>query len=141
MVEASDILKCLPHSYPMVMVDRITELDEGTRGVGIKSVTANEDCFRGHFPGNPIMPGVLIIECMTQTAGVVFGYRRGEPAGRIPGYLAMIEHMRFRKNVIPGDELVIEVKLIRRFGRMTKISAEARVEGEVVASGTLTLAR
>lgn len=143
-VEASEILRYLPHGYPLLMLDRVTELDAGVRGLGIKSITANEICINGHFPGNPILPGALIIECMAQTAGVVFGYRQGPQAddseAKHSARLAMIQNMKFRKEVIPGDQLVVEVKLIKRFGRTIKISTEARVGDDVIASGTMTLA-
>lgn len=143
-IEAKEILRCLPHRYPLLLVDRIIEVEEGVRGVGIKNVTINESYFEGHFPGDPIMPGVLIIECMAQTAATIFSYRQGErhheESSHRPKYLAMINNMKFRKKVVPGDRLIIEVKLIKRFGRLIQVFAEAQVQDEVVASGKLTFA-
>jgi len=147
-VEAREIQRYLPHGYPLLLVDRVTEIEEGVSGVGVKNVTADEICINGHFPGNPIMPGVLIVECMAQTAAVVFGYRRERPedggeghaANHLSARLGMIQNMKFRKPVVPGDRLTVAVRLVRRFGRTFKISAEARVGDEVVAGGTLILA-
>ncbi len=144
MIEAGRIAATLPHQYPMLLIDRILQIEEGVRGVGVKNVTISESYFKGHFPEEPVMPGVLIIECMAQTAAMVFGYKHeADPGtGSIPGirYMAMIQSMKFRKKVIPGDQLIIEVRVVRRFGPLVKVAAEAQVRGEVVASGTLTFA-
>jgi 3-hydroxyacyl-[acyl-carrier-protein] dehydratase len=144
MLEGNQIAARLPHEYPMLLVDRILEIEEGVRGVGIKNVTIDESYFEGHFPGEPVMPGTLIIECMAQTAAVVFGYKRGggpnTGSSKTPRYLALIQSMRFRKKVIPGDQLIIEVRILKQFGPMIKVFGEAHVSGEVVASGTLTFA-
>jgi len=144
MLSGQEISNYLPHKYPMLMVDRITELDAGIRGVGIKNVTINESYFQGHFINDPVMPGALIVECMAQTAGIVFGYGRSDGSnGHIvttSKYLARIHHMKFLKKVVPGDQLVVEVKLLRVFARLVKVSASARVNNTLVATGTLTLA-
>jgi 3-hydroxyacyl-[acyl-carrier-protein] dehydratase len=144
MMDANQIAARLPHKYPFLLVDRILEIEEGIRGVGVKNVTINESYFEGHFPGEPVMPGVLIIECMAQTAAIVFGYHQQAHSemnsSKPPRYLAMIQSMRFRKKVVPGDQLIIEVRMIKHFGPLLKVSAEAQVSGEVVASGTLTFA-
>jgi 3-hydroxyacyl-[acyl-carrier-protein] dehydratase len=143
-IEANEIMRYLPHDYPVLLLDRVTEIEDGIRGVGVKNVTANEECFKGHFPGNPILPGALIVEAMAQTAAVVLGYgarESGDGDQKNPDVrLAAIQEMKFRKTVTPGDRLMIEVRLIRRFGRAIKIAAEATVSGEVVACGTMILA-
>jgi 3-hydroxyacyl-[acyl-carrier-protein] dehydratase len=150
MLEAHELLKLLPHRYPLLLLDRVTDIEEGVSGTGIKNVTVNESYFQGHFPDNPVMPGVFIIECVAQTAAVVFSYRRdaegegeagagGEAAPR-QRYLATIQDFKFRRPVTPGDQLIIKVKLLRRFGNLLQISAEVYREQEVVARGRLTFA-
>ncbi len=146
MLEAHELLKLLPHRYPLLLLDRVTDIEEGVSGTGIKNVTVNEGYFQGHFPDNPVMPGVFMIECVAQTAAAVFGYRRdaeaeggGEVAPR-QRYLATIQDFKFRRPVTPGDQLMIKVKLLRRFGNLLQISAEVYREQEVVARGTLTFA-
>ncbi len=108
-LDINDIMKILPHRYPFLMVDRIIEVEQGKRCVGIKNVTMNEPFFQGHFPGHPIMPGVLIIEAMAQVAGIM-AYLASEEAnrGKVTYFLA-IDNARFRKPVLPGDQLRIEV--------------------------------
>ena len=144
MLTSQQISNHLPHKYPMLMVDRITELEAGIRGVGIKNVTINESYFQGHFTSDPVMPGVLIVECMAQTAGLVFGHGQSQGGNHqyIPTskYLAKIDQMKFVKKVVPGDQLVIEVKLLRIFARLIQVSASARVDNTLVASGRLTFA-
>jgi 3-hydroxyacyl-[acyl-carrier-protein] dehydratase len=144
MMDANQIAARLPHKYPILLVDRILEIEEGIRGVGVKNVTINESYFEGHFPGEPVMPGVLVIECMAQTAAIVFGYNQQAHSemnsSKRPRYLAMIQNMKFHKKVVPGDQLIIEVRMIKQFGPLLKVSAEAQVGGKVVASGTLTFA-
>lgn len=142
MLTANQIAARLPHKYPMLLVDRILHIEQGIGGTGLKNVTMNESYFEGHFPGEPVMPGVLVIECMAQTAAAVFSYNREDGSqtnsGKRPRYLARIQSMKFRKKIIPGDQLIIEVRMIKQFGPMLKIFAEAQVHGEVVASGSLT---
>ncbi len=108
-LDINEIMKILPHRYPFLMVDRIIEVEQGKRCVGIKNVTMNEPFFQGHFPGHPIMPGVLIIEAMAQVAGIM-AYLASEEAnrGKVTYFLA-IDNARFRKPVLPGDQLRIEV--------------------------------
>ncbi len=108
-LDINEIMKILPHRYPFLMVDRIIEVEQGKRCVGIKNVTMNEPFFQGHFPGHPIMPGVLIIEAMAQVAGIM-AYLASEEAnrGKVTYFLA-IDNARFRKPVFPGDQLRIEV--------------------------------
>lgn len=146
MLEAHELLKLLPHRYPLLLLDRVTDIEEGVSGTGIKNVTVNESYFQGHFPDNPVMPGVFIIECVAQTVAAVFSYRRdagdgggGEVAPR-QRYLATVQDFKFRRPVTPGDQLIIKVRLLRRFGNLLQVSAEVYRQQEVVARGTLTFA-
>ena len=108
-LDINEIMKILPHRYPFLMVDRITEVEQGQRCVGIKNVTINEPFFPGHFPGHPVMPGVLIIEAMAQVAGIMAYLASDESARNKVTYFLAIDNARFRKPVLPGDQLRIEV--------------------------------
>ena len=131
------ILELLPHRYPFLLVDRILEWEPGKRIVGIKNVTINEHFFVGHFPGKPIMPGVLIIEAMAQVGGVLLLYSpEGTPRKRLV-YFTSIESAKFRKPVVPGDQLRIEVEVLVSKMRICKIQARALVDGQRVAEGIL----
>ncbi|MCA1569588.1 MAG: 3-hydroxyacyl-ACP dehydratase FabZ [Chloroflexi bacterium] len=127
----------IPHRYPFLLVDRIIELEPGRRAVGLKAVTANEPQFTGHFPERPIMPGVLIVEALAQTAGVAVmtleDYR-----GKL-GLFAGIDDCRFRRMVIPGDTLRLEVTVEKLRGMFGRVRAVASVEGEVAAEATLSI--
>jgi 3-hydroxyacyl-[acyl-carrier-protein] dehydratase len=132
MLDVEQIRAVLPHRYPMLLVDRVLEMDPGKRAVGLKNVTANEDFFNGHFPGRSMMPGVLIIEAMAQVGGVLM-LSMPEHYGRLP-VIGAVENARFRKPVVPGDTLVTEVEVLyfrRGFG---KVRLTGRVDNEVVAS-------
>lgn len=133
-----EILKILPHRYPFLLVDKILKVENSRKAVGIKNVTFNEPFFSGHFPGSPIMPGVLIVEAMAQVGGVVV-LSIPEWKGKLP-YLTGIDKIRFRKPVIPGDQLVMEVGIINMKGNIGKVSAEARVDGQLVAAGEFLFA-
>ena len=125
----------LPHRYPFLLIDRILELED-MRVVSIKNVTMNEPHFTGHFPGFPVMPGVLIVEAMAQTAGVLVFNRIQNRTGNLV-FLAMIEQARFRKPVVPGDQLRIEVVFLKLKPTVAKIHAVATVDGAVVAEADL----
>jgi beta-hydroxyacyl-ACP dehydratase FabZ len=133
-LDTDAIRKILPHRYPFLLVDRILELDD-QRIVGIKNVTFNEPFFLGHFPDFPVMPGVLIVEAMAQVAGV-------QVLSTIPDrdrklvLLASVEEAKFRKPVRPGDQLVMEMKLVKRKSTLAKMTGTAKVDGEVVAEAT-----
>jgi len=129
------ILRTLPHRYPFLLVDKIIELEEGKRAVGIKNVTINEPFFQGHFPMKPIMPGVLILEAMAQV-GAVVALKMPDNDGKLV-YFAGIDSVRFRKPVVPGDQLRIEVEAVRMKGSIGKLSCTAKVEGDVVAEGEI----
>jgi 3-hydroxyacyl-[acyl-carrier-protein] dehydratase len=137
-MENIDIQKILPHRYPFLLVDRIIDLEEGKRAVGIKNVTINEPFFQGHFPGNPIMPGVLIVEAMAQV-GAVSILSMEEYKGK-PAVFTGIEKIRFRKQVIPGDTLTIEAELIAIKRGIGKAKATAKVGDKIAAEGELMFA-
>lgn len=138
MLNTAQIEAILPHRYPFLLVDRILEMEPGQRIVGLKNVSANEPFFQGHFPGTPIMPGVLIVEALAQ-AGAVLLLSEPENKGRIP-FFAGIERLRFRKPVVPGDTLRLEVELRARRGPIGHGVAKALVDGKVVAEGELVFA-
>ena len=135
---ADEIEKIIPHRYPMLLVDRMVEIEDGARGVGIKNVTANEWFFEGHFPGNRVMPGVLIVEALAQVAAVTL-LRDVDQAGKIPMF-GGIEKMRFRRPVTPGDQLRLSFTLERMRGPVGRGVVEASVDGKVVADGTISFA-
>ncbi|MGI8829721.1 MAG: 3-hydroxyacyl-ACP dehydratase FabZ [Candidatus Limnocylindria bacterium] len=136
-LEATDIMRILPHRYPFLMVDRIVELEPGRRAVGIKAVTANEPQFTGHFPGRPIMPGVLTVEALAQTAGVAV-MTLDEYRGRL-GLFAGIDDCRFRRMVVPGDVLRLEVTVEKLRGMFGRLRGVATVEGEIAVEATLSI--
>jgi len=138
-----DIIKVLPHRYPFLLVDRVTELEPGKRVKGIKNVTANEPFFQGHFPGKPIMPGVLIVEAMAQVGGVLAGYSMPEPLGKEGPrnlFFASIDQVKFRKPVVPGDQLVFELVTLRTGSRVWKLAGKAFVNDELVAEAEFVAA-
>ena len=136
-LEAADIMRILPHRYPFLLVDRIVELEPGRRAVGIKQVTANEPQFTGHFPGRPIMPGVLMVEALAQTAGVAI-LVLDEYRGKM-GLFAGIDECRFRRMVVPGDTLRMEVTVEKLRGMFGRVRAVATVDGEVAVEATLSI--
>lgn len=137
-LDARAIERIIPHRYPMLLIDRVIELEPGKRAVAIKNVTRNEWFFEGHFPQQPIMPGVLIIEALAQT-GAVAALSAEQFQGKL-GLFAGIDGVRFRRQVAPGDQLRLEVTLERIRGPIGKAAASATVDGELAASGTLTFA-
>jgi 3-hydroxyacyl-[acyl-carrier-protein] dehydratase len=134
-MEVQEITAILPHRYPMLMVDRIVELTD-EKVVGLKNVTANEPQFAGHFPGFPVMPGVLIVEAMAQVGGILVSKLAPHTLGRIM-FLASVEEAKFRKPVVPGNQLFIEMRLIRLKHTIAKMQGVATVDGQVVAEATL----
>jgi len=130
-LDIEEIRKILPHRYPMLLVDRIVEL-EPDRIVGIKNVTVNEPFFTGHFPDYPVMPGVLIIEAMAQVAGVLVLKEIPDRANKLV-FLAGVDNAKFRRPVLPGDRLRIEMKVVKKKASVAKMQGQATVDGNVVA--------
>ena len=132
------VLELLPHRYPFLMVDRIVDMDGDESAVGIKSVTINEPFFQGHFPQYPVMPGVLIIEGLAQTAGALCVHSLGEDYRAELVYFMAIDRAKFRKPVVPGDQLHYHVRKIRNRGRVWRFKCEAKVNGQVVAEAEIS---
>jgi 3-hydroxyacyl-[acyl-carrier-protein] dehydratase len=130
------IQEILPHRYPFLMVDKIIELVPRDRIIGIKQVTMNEHFFQGHFPEMPVMPGVLIIEALAQVGAILALREFEDRSGKIP-FFAGLEKARFRKPVVPGDTLFLEVKALRMGNKVQKMWGEAKVNGEVVAEAEI----
>jgi 3-hydroxyacyl-[acyl-carrier-protein] dehydratase len=135
-LDVNGIQKILPHRYPFLLVDAIEEMERWKRIVGIKNVTINEAFFQGHFPGQPIMPGVLIIESMAQTGGLLLLQEVPDREKKLV-YFVAIDNARFRRPVVPGDQLKIEVKVIAWRGDFCKIQGQATVNGDLAAEATL----
>jgi 3-hydroxyacyl-[acyl-carrier-protein] dehydratase len=135
MIDINEIRKLLPHSYPFLLVDRIIELDPGKRIVGIKNVTFNEPFFTGHFPERPIMPGVLILEAMAQTGGVLAFKSFPGMEGSV--FFTGIDDARFRKPVIPGDQLKLIVEVVRHRREIWIFDGKALVDDDVVAEARI----
>ncbi len=137
-MEIGEIMKVLPHRYPFLLVDRISELEPGKAARGLKNVTMNEPFFAGHFPGLPVMPGVLIVEALAQV-GAVAMLSLPENQGKI-GLFAGIDKLRFRRQVVPGDQLQLAVEITYQRGPIGKGKAVATVDGQVAAEGELMFA-
>jgi len=130
------IMEILPHRYPFLLVDRVLELQEGRRIVALKNVSSNEPFFQGHFPGNPIMPGVLVVEAMAQAGAVLLLHSRPESRGRIV-YFAGIDKAKFRRPVVPGDPLRLEVEVLKLRTRTCLMRGEAHVGDSMVAEAEI----
>jgi beta-hydroxyacyl-ACP dehydratase FabZ len=136
MLTIQEIMDLLPHRYPFLLVDRILEWEPGKRIVGLKNVTINEPFFQGHFPGHPIMPGVLIVEALAQVGGIVALKEMG--GEKKLAYFAAIDNCRFRRPVVPGDQLLLNVTITAHKGPVWKIHGEARVGDALAAEADLT---
>ena len=139
-IDVNEIIGYLPQRFPFLLIDRIKEFEPGKRIVALKNVTVNEPYFPGHFPHRPIMPGVMILEAMAQAAGVlVFRTRGGPPQDRTLYYVG-IDNARFKKPVVPGDQLELEVLIERELKNISKFACTGRVAGAVVAEATIMCA-
>jgi 3-hydroxyacyl-[acyl-carrier-protein] dehydratase len=135
-ISVQEIMELLPHRYPFLLVDRIVEFEPGARIVGIKNVTISEPFFQGHFPGHPVMPGVLIIESIAQAGGILALKAMG--GGKKIAYFAGIENGKFRRPVVPGDQLRLEVTVMAHKGPVWKMHGEATVDGVLAAKADVT---
>jgi UDP-3-O-[3-hydroxymyristoyl] N-acetylglucosamine deacetylase / 3-hydroxyacyl-[acyl-carrier-protein] dehydratase len=135
-LEIEDIMKILPHRYPFLLVDRVVEMEANKRVVAIKNVTINEPFFQGHFPGHPIMPGVLIVEAMAQAGGVLLMGTVDDPESKVV-YFMSIDNIKFRRPVKPGDQLRFEVDIIQLRGKVCRIAGKAKVDGQVVCEAEM----
>jgi 3-hydroxyacyl-[acyl-carrier-protein] dehydratase len=140
MIDLEEILGNLPHRYPFRMIDRILEMEPGKKAIALKNVSVNEPHFSGHFPGEPILPGVLVLEALAQTGGLALHLPEEKGPGGIP-FLAGIEEFRLKRKVIPGDQLVLQAEVLHVFSNLAKVKVLARVGNEPVAEGTLILAK
>ncbi len=131
------IMALLPHRYPFLLVDRVLEIVKGERVLAIKNVSINEPFFQGHFPAEPIMPGVLILEALAQAGGVIAFDSLPEEQRGLPVYFMGMDKVKFRRPVVPGDQLVLDVRVLRSRGKVLKLAGVARVDEQVVAEAEL----
>lgn len=139
MIEIEEIMSILPHRYPFLLVDRILEMEPGRRIVGIKNVTFNEPFFQGHFPGKPVMPGVLLIEAMAQV-GAVLLLKEIENRDEKLALFAGIDEARFRRPVVPGDQIRFELEVLKKKATTAKLRGKATVDGEMACEATVLCA-
>lgn len=137
MLGTKEIMEILPHRYPILLVDRIVEMEVGKRIVGIKNVSVNEPVFQGHFPNFPLMPGVYILEAMAQVGGILMIKSLGLEIGKYAIVFAGIDEARFKRPVYPGDQLLLELEVISLKKSLSKMKGTARVNSEVVATAVL----
>jgi len=137
MLDIQKIMSYLPHRYPFILIDRVLEIEPGRRILGLKNVTVNEPFFLGHFPGAPVMPGVLIVEALAQAGGVLFfdGADKGKRGSLV--YFMGMDKVKFRKTVVPGDQLLLEVNILKQRAKTLKLSGVATVDGQRVAEAEL----
>ncbi len=137
MVDITGIMKVLPHRYPFLLVDRILELEPGVRAVGIKNITANEPQFTGHWPGNPVMPGVLMVEAMAQVGGMLVLTMKELEGRKVTAFMAGLDQVKFRRKVVPGDQLVIEAVMTKMRGLVGKRPHRGQSRGRGGRGGRL----
>ena len=140
MVDITGIMKVLPHRYPFLLVDRVLELEPGGRALGIKNITANEPQFTGHWPGNPVMPGVLMVEAMAQVGGMLVLTMKELEGRKLTAFIAGLDGIKFRRKVVPGDQLTIEAIMTKARGLVGKVHVVAKVDGDVAVEGEFTFA-
>jgi 3-hydroxyacyl-[acyl-carrier-protein] dehydratase len=136
-MDVQAIMQHIPHRYPFLLVDRILELEPNKRVVGLKNVSMNEPFFQGHFPGTPIMPGVLILEAMAQTSGVLAIASMEKSGENALMYFMGLDQVKFRKMVVPGDQLIMELEVMKQRKKIMKLAGTAKVDGQVVAEAQL----
>ena len=136
-MDIEEIMNHIPHRYPFILIDRILELVPNKRVVGLKNVSINEPFFQGHFPGKPIMPGVLILDAMAQASGVlaIASLEKGKEGALM--YFMGLDQVKFRKMVVPGDQLVMELKVLKQRAKIMKLAGVAKVDGQIVAEAQL----
>ena len=139
-MDFDQILRKLPHAYPFQMIDRILEIEPGKKAIALKNVTADELQSSGHFSGEPVLAGILILEALAQTGGLAFHSQDETEGGGIP-FLARIEEFRLKGKAIPGDQLILEAEVLRVFSNLAMVRVQARIGDEPVAEGTLILAK
>jgi 3-hydroxyacyl-[acyl-carrier-protein] dehydratase len=132
------VMRMIPHRYPMLLVDKVIKMKADESAVGIKNVTYNEPYFQGHFPSRPVMPGVMVIESMAQTAGVLVVYTLGPAAEGKLVYFMSVDSARFRRPIMPGDQMHIHVRRERRRGNVWRFAAEVLIDGQLAADATVT---
>ena len=138
-MELKEILERLPHAFPFRMIDRVLTVDPGKKAVALKNVSIDEPYFQAHFPGEPVMPDILILEALAQTGGLAFhsSFEKEEGAP----FLAAIDQFRINKKVVPGDQIVLEAEIQHIFSNLAKVKVRAKVKEEIVAEGVLVLAK
>jgi UDP-3-O-[3-hydroxymyristoyl] N-acetylglucosamine deacetylase/3-hydroxyacyl-[acyl-carrier-protein] dehydratase len=134
----NEIKRILPHRYPLLLVDRVIQVEEDKKAVGIKNVTINEEFFQGHFPQQPIMPGMLQVEALAQLAGILLSWNRGDDDSI--GLFRTVEKVKFRRPVVPGDQLRLEVQVLRKRSKVAKFSGQASVDAEIATEAEFTIA-
>ena len=139
-IDIKEIMRLLPHRYPFLLVDRILEVEKAKSITGLKNVTINEPFFQGHFPSEPVMPGVLILEGMAQVGGILAFHSIPEMVGDKLIYFAGIDKVRFRQPVVPGDQLIFEMEVLKQKGKIWKMSGKAKVNDNLVAEAELIAA-
>lgn len=137
MMDIREIMEVLPHRYPILLVDKILEIQMGKRIVGLKNVSINEPYFQGHFPGFPLMPGVYILEAMAQVGGILMIKSLGLEIGKYAIVFAGIDEARFKKPIYPGDQLIMELEVVSLKRTLSKMKGKASVDGQVVAEAVL----
>jgi beta-hydroxyacyl-ACP dehydratase FabZ len=137
LMDVRAIMQHIPHRYPFLLVDRILELEPNKRVIGLKNVSMNEPFFQGHFPGTPIMPGVLILEAMAQTSGVLAIASMEKSGENALMYFMGLDQVKFRKMVVPGDQLIMELEVLKHRKKVMKLAGTAKVDGQVVAEAQL----
>lgn len=140
MADLNEILQRLPHSFPFRMIDRILEIEPGKRAVTLKNVSIDEPYLQGHFPKEPVMPSILILEALAQTGGLAF-HSSFEKEGEGVPFLAAVDRFRLNKRVVPGDQIIMEAEIQHIFSNLAKVKVRAKVKEEIVAEGVLVLAK